>query len=426
MTRYILGLRISIKLSAGKVKIFPHRKTVFIITALAVFLSACDFNKFSKGKVKIPQLSPKYNYRDKEPMGSYIAYRYINNLFPDAWLQTKAESFSKQWYEIDQNKSAYLVVAKHVFLSREDLVFLMSYVENGNTAFISAEYIDQQLMDTLGMEMFTDYSGLVGYNEYRMEKEDTWVTLTDRKISNEKKYGIFWLPFENFFYDYDSAATQVIGHNQHGKANMIALNHGKGKFIFHASPAVFSNHFLLKPGNHQYLEHIFSYLPADTKSVYWDNYYRVHRGTEEFSISDFFKKSESLYPAFLLLLALLLLFIAFGGKRKQRFIPEKIPWANSTVSYTETIGRLYLQKKDNRNISQKMIAYFLEYVRNNYFLNTNQFNSEFASALSRKSGVPEMNVNKLIHLLQEINDSESVSDYKLLELHNSLQAFIKK
>jgi len=126
------------------------------------------------------------------------------------------------------------------------------------------------------------------------------------------------------------------------------------------------------------------------------------------------------------MLGMLLLYIAFGSKRKQRSIPEKIPVANSTVSYTETIGRLYLQKKDNRNIAQKMITYFLEYTRNNYFLNAKQVNNEFVAALSRKSGVSETDVINLVNLIEEINEEEKVSDIKLLELHNQLQLFIKK
>jgi len=411
---------------AGNLKNKFYIKIFFPAIAVMLVLTACNFNQTAQEELKIPKLSPKYSYRDKEPMGSYMAYHYIGNLFDNTSAIVKSKSFSKQWYELSQDKTAYLVVSKSVFLSKEDIYYLMNYVSNGNTAFISADYIDEQLMDTLGISMYFDYFAFYDFNEYRLEKKDTWVSLADKQVSSGKKYGFFWLPFEGYFYDYDSAATQVISHNETGKANMIAVNHGKGKFIFHAAPAAFTNYFLLKPGNQEYLENIFSYLNPNTNFIYWDNYYRIHKGTQNFSISAFFKKSESLYPAFLLLLGLLLLYIAFGGKRRQRFVQEKIPLANSTVSYAETIGRLYLQKRDNRNIAQKMITYFLEYARNNYFLNTNQLNNEFVAALSRKSGVSENNVMNLVHLIKEINETEKVNDIKLLELHNNLQLFIKK
>ena len=130
--------------------------------------------------------------------------------------------------------------------------------------------------------------------------------------------------------------------------------------------------------------------------------------------------------AFLLTLAALLLFIAFGGKRRQRFVPEKIPNTNTTVSYTETIGRLYLQKKDNRNMALKMFTYFLEHVRNNYYLNTQNLNNEFSEALSRKSGVPEARVKHLLQLMDDTDRSADISDMRVLELHNLMQEYFKK
>ena len=50
-----------------------------------------------------------------------------------------------------------------------------------------------------------------------------------------------------------------------------------------------------------------------------------------------------------------------------------------------------------------MFTYFLEHVRNNYYLNTQNLNNEFAEALSRKSGVPEAKVK---HLLQLMDDTD--------------------
>ena len=96
------------------------------------------------------------------------------------------------------------------------------------------------------------------------------------------------------------------------------------------------------------------------------------------------------------------------------------------MSYTETVGRLYLQKKDNRNIAIKMFTYFLEQVRNNYYLNTQYLNNEFTEALSRKSGVPEVKVKQLLDLMDDTERSAGISDTRLLELHNLMQEYFKK
>ena len=217
-----------------------------------------------------------------------------------------------------------------------------------------------------------------------------------------------------------------MGYNEFLDTNFIAIDHGQGKFIFHTAPAAFSNYFLLTGNNKEYIEKIFSYLKPETSSIYWDNYYRRGISRNDFSIAGFFRKHIQLYYAFLLVLALLLIFIAFGGKRRQRFIPERIPNTNTTVSYTETIGRLYLQKKNNRNIALKMFSYFLEHIRNSYFLNTQNLNNEFAESLSRKSGIPEARVQELLQLMNDTDHADNISDMKLLELHNMMQEYFKK
>ena len=371
-------------------------------------------------------MNPKYGYRDREPMGSYIAYHYVNTLFNYGVTTIINKPFSELRYQIDYNNSLYIILSKSVFVDQDDLESMMNYVGNGNTLLISAEYIDRKLIDTLGVEL-NDMTSQLPVNEYNIKKRDTWLSLIQEPLSSQKKYGFYFVPFVNSFSDFDSSATQILGSNEENGTNFIAVDHGKGKFILHTAPAAFSNYFLLTGGNKEYLEKIFSLFKYETSSVYWDNYYRLRtRVEEEFSLIAFFKKHPPLYFAFWLIIAGLLIFIAFGGKRKQRFIPEKIPPANTTVSYTETIGRLYLQKKDNRNIALKMFTYFLEHVRNNYYLNTQNLNNEFSEALSRKSGVPEARVKHLLQLMDDADRSDNVSDMRVLELHNLMQEYFKK
>ena len=359
-------------------------------------------------------------------MGGYITYHYLNSLFNYGMTDVIDKPFSKLRYEINYDKSLYVIVAKAVFMSKDDLESMMNYVSNGNILFISAEYIDEKLIDTLGAKISFDFSVFFAQSEYNIEKKDTWLSLAHEDKANKQKYGFFFVPFNNKVLSYDTSVTQELGYNEDNDPNFIAIDHGQGKFILHIAPAAFSNYFLLAGNNKEYLEKSFSYFKAETSSVYWDNYYRLRRSSEEFSIVKFFKKQPPLYYAFLLTLAALLIFIAFGGRRRQRFVPERIPNSNTTISYTETIGRLYLQKKDNRNIALKMFTYFLEQVRNSYYLNTQSLNNEFSEALSRKSGVDETKVQQLMHKVEYLNETESITDHELFEINNLIYEFYKR
>ena len=104
-------------------------------------------------------------------MGSYVAYHYLNSLFDYGVTSVINKSFSDLRYEITYNKSLYIIVAKSVFLSRSDIESMMNYVSNGNTLFISADYIDRRLTDTLMAKPTFDFMSFFALNEYQLPKK---------------------------------------------------------------------------------------------------------------------------------------------------------------------------------------------------------------------------------------------------------------
>jgi hypothetical protein len=181
-------------------------------------------------------------------------------------------------------------------MSRDDMESMMNYVSSGNTVFISAQYVDRKLIDTLGAKISFDFASFFGFDEYGQEKKDTWISLAHSSGSNDRKYGFYFVPFDNKIVSNDSVTTQVLGYNEKLDTNFIAIDHGQGKFILHTAPAAFSNYFLLTGSNKEYLESAFSYLNAETSSVYWDNFYRLGQrpDNDNFSIAEFFKKISSI------------------------------------------------------------------------------------------------------------------------------------
>ena len=172
-----------------------------------------------------------------------------------------------------------------------------------------------------------------------------------------------------------------------------------------------------------------AFTQNEPEHVYWDDYYNklMNRKNSKKSFSTFSEimKHPPLKAAFWLSLLLLLMYILFGGKRVQRIIQQLKPNENTTVTFTETIGRLYLQKKDNKNIADKMITYFNEYIRNTYFLNTNHINDDFIVMLSRKSGVDRDKVDTIYRTITAAQRSNEVNDYQLLSLQEQIQQFYK-
>jgi hypothetical protein len=136
-------------------------------------------------------------------------------------------------------------------------------------------------------------------------------------------------------------------------------------------------------------------------------------------------KYEPLAWAFWLSLLLILLYLLFGGKRRQRIIKAIAQPVNTSVAFTETVGRLYLQKKDNRNIADKMITYLLEHIRNHYFISTTSLTEDFTAMLSRKSNLPYEQVQRLIATISRVQRMDTVDDTTLLSLNQQIENFYK-
>jgi hypothetical protein len=218
---------------------------------------------------------------------------------------------------------------------------------------------------------------------------------------------ITFLPMDHYFSGYaDNQWIKPIATNANGQVNYLVYFHGKGRLFMHTEPRAFSNYFLLQNNNYKYLQHVLAYTKNEPEHVYWDDYYRNLRqrstdADEGFSTFSEIMKHPALKAAFWLLLLLLLLYLVLGSKRRQRIIAPIKPNINTTVAFTETIGRLYLQKKDNKNMAEKMCTYFNEQIRHQYFLNTNHINEEFITTLSRKSGVDRAIVDSLCRAMEQ-------------------------
>ena len=121
----------------------------------------------------------------------------------------------------------------------------------------------------------------------------------------------------------------------------------------------------------------------------------------------------------------MLFYIAFGSKRKRPLIPVLPVNSNASLSFVRTIGNLYLQKRDNRNIAVKKITYFLEYVRSRHHMTTHNLNPEFVQTLSRKTGVPESRVQQLVNMTDYLNNTETITDHELFEINNLVDEYYK-
>lgn len=386
---------------------------------LCCLLQACRFG------TGMPDLRETYSSKDTKPFGAYIAKRMLETCYPDNYVQNLKDPFETTAQLYEDSSSVYFCMSRNLFLTEKDVDAILGFVYNGNTAFFSSANFDSLLLNKIFCKTYTPDPLMETIGGY----DQTSVKLLEEISQPKDSFSYYYRPFASHFTEINDRYSRIIGYNARGKTNCMVFFWGKGKLFLHTDPRALSNYFLLTNDNYKYMQSLVQVMNPHPQHVYWnDYYYKINRkktGGSNSSLSEIFKY-PSLTAAFWLLLLMFLLYILFGMKRKQRVIKEIKPNENSSVVFTETIARLYLQKHDNKNIADKMITYFNEFIRNNYYLNTNTGSKDFITALSRKSGVSEEKTTALFHAIDHANQHNTIDDYQLLSLNQQIQEFYKK
>ncbi|MBC7887804.1 MAG: hypothetical protein H7Z13_07930 [Ferruginibacter sp.] len=396
-------------------KTFIYSSWIILIT---IFSQSCGSNL-----VKLPPLIETFSHKDKNPFGAFVLHHQLEQLYFHNAIRKVNHNFENTFDDIADTGSLYISVSKNLYLTKADLAGILDYVYAGNSLFISSDNIDKRLLDTLGCKVKK-----VFYERPIPEMKYTSVKLQRQVFNDPAVYQYFYFPFYNHFTKLDSLHSRVLGSNSMG-ANFIVIFYGDGRVYLHIEPRALSNYFLLQKDNYKYFQHVFSFTPAIPERVYWDDYYKKrddpgYEGGNKSSLGVLLRYPPMAW-AFWLLLILFGLYVYFGGKRRQRIVATIPPNNNTTTAFAETIGRLYLQQKDNRNIADKLITYFMEHIRNQYYLNTSHLNEEFINTLSRKSNNTREGMEKLFKSIGMVQQSMEIGDQQLLSLNQQIENFYK-
>jgi hypothetical protein len=375
--------------------------------------------------VVIKMISPKqydwnitFNHEDKNPYGGYV----LNQLLPEIFASGKIEHSFQSLYEIKDSlkkEGNLLIIASNFNCDDLDTKALLAFVNNGGSAFISAQSFYGKLRDTLKIRT-ADYYFLD--HDWFSRKDTTHLRFVNPAFDTAKIFAFKKDNIYNFFSGFDTTRTSVITRNDKGRPVTIQVKWGKGTMILNSTPMVFTNIYLLANENHEFVSNSLSYLPAH--NLQWTEFYQVGRREIRTPLR-FILKTESLRWAYYLTIITLLVFMVFEMKRRQRIIPVLKPLDNTTLEFVGTIGNLYYQNKEHSNIAEKKIVFFLEQIRAKYFLSTTKIDADFLESLSLKSGKPKEDVVKLFDTINAIRSQKSISVSDLISLNEQIEIFNK-
>ncbi|MFB9079560.1 DUF4350 domain-containing protein [Flavobacterium procerum] len=394
-----------------------------------------------KEKPKEIDWRPTYDTGDKIPFGLYVLDHEIKGFFKNQNIERISNQTAYEFLvsklnddadfnpyedpeanpdENDFNINTYTIRGTFLNISESDNIDEQSmkevfdFVSNGNTAFLSMKAFPKILLDSLKIQLKTDF----------LPADSISVWMANKKISN-KKY-VFNTGLSDYFSKIDTLNTTILGyqnraHNERS-VNFIKVPFYNGFFYLHTQPAAFTNYNLLRKNNAQYAENVLSYISK--YDVFW---YTKPLNGEKVSDSSmrYFLSQPALKWGWYLFLIGMLIFMIFNAKRKQRVVPIIKPLSNSTVDFTKTIGNLYYQEGDHTNIIDKKIIYFLEKIRTEYLIDTTKLNEEFIKKLHHKTGKNLSDIEDLVYLINEHRKSYHGSlEEDLIRINNAIEKIL--
>jgi len=363
--------------------------------------------------------TPSFLDYDKIPWGTYILHKELPTLFPNAAIEDVSITAFEKFYlkEEEDNNTTYLYIDKRINIDLPSQKDLLEFVQNGNKVFISSQFFPYYLLDSLNVTVaYKEYNNLEFINDTLNP-----MYLTHDKLKGNYKYGKGFDP--HYFDKFDTDKTQVLGFfdfEEEQYVNYIRISHGEGQFYLHTQPFAFTNFHLLKDNHAEYVSNIFSYLDNDT--IFWD---KINKSNSNSDLRYILSQPPLRY-AWRWAIVGLLLFVFFMARRRQRIVPtiQKLP--NTSIAFAKTIGNLYYQEGQPKDIINKMITFFLEKIRRNYMLDTQNLNEIFIKRLHQKSGVSLEQTTQLINYIVFLNNKKEINEVSLVTVNKMIDSFYEK
>ena len=416
------------------------RKTILVVLLALAVIVLIVFETAQPGRINWTESLTK---DDRIPFGTYILYHELDELFPEQEIIPYKEPLrdledeTRPYYDYTGNEQTltsgherfnYIYFHKSNDFAGYGTKQLMRMMRSGANVFLASSKLNYKLEDSLGVQMDIDPKEDAPYNKRddaaymkRFRKKETTIRMTEQAESPDKvTYNRFTVQAYIKYVDEDDG-WQILAKNAEDRPVLIRKPLGKGQVIVCSTPLLFTNFNMLIDERAKLAFAMLSYLPVQT--TYWDNYFRDSRQQSQSQLRAVLA-SAPLKWSYITGLSALFLAAFFLWKRRQRLIPIIEPPENTTVQYAETIGRLYFQHGDHKNIADKRIDSLLAYIREHFYLRTNSLSDpDFAKRLHDKTGFDTDKIAQLLQMIKQVSYQAEITEAALVRLTSLIEDF---
>lgn len=358
--------------------------------------------------------TPTYLSKDKIPFGTYILHNRIKDVISNAVIKNTDSATYNTFKNSNYKNSSYLIVSPSIKIDKADFEQLKLFMEKGNDVFIAAYKFGPYLTKQLKLQTATAYATSPG---------SISVNFTNPELKSDADYRFKKDIGNQYFQKYDAKDVSVLGKNANNQANFIRKQYKKGFLYLIAEPGYYTNFNLLDNDGAEYVAKSLSYL-QQSKTLIWDEYNTAVQNEDNDLLRVFFKHPELKYAYYLTIIGLII-FVLYDMKRRQRIIPIITPFSNSTVDFVNVVGSVYYKEKNNLDLAQKKITFFLAHLRTRYYLKTSEIDAQFSTLLSQKTGINITLAKTLTNNFIKTSMATQLNDVELIELNDSIEQFYR-
>ena len=428
---------------------FDKRSIIILAVVSAVILSLLLYvNSLNRN---VYDWDENYNVSSKEPNGAFAFHEFVKDYFPDHEMKDLYK-IMEELPETTDEKSNYILLGYGMYLDTARSEKLLKFVENGNNAFIMANYVPADLF-----EHFLDFNECdFDYRQSYDQKNDSMGTLSliHPKLITKVNYK-FVRDHKTTFYKwhfinwgdvcYEEPDFLELGYVSDDLPNFVRVPHGEGYFYFHTTPYAFTNYQLLKKRNRKYASRVLAHL--EEGPIYYDiennvNYVPTRIADAGVGEADemfdgqkaafdkttplqFILSHRGLAWAWYLMVGLSIFYMFFRAKRKQRIIPVIEPNTNTSLEFVETIGMLHWQQNDHRQLSLQQMKLFINYINARYHFSIKTVDNKLLSRLSVITEIPEKHLKTIFDDYKNIKNSSAIAETEMMAFHQSIDYFYK-
>lgn len=413
------------------------------------FMDQEDPNQRTVKETNVDLINWEKNYdsQSNHPYGTYFLHELMDRGLDGFRVHTMDHSvqtyFDKDSLQLKDDELTYMFIGENLSLYSDEVDSLLKFAQKGNNLFLAAEHFPMQLLNEIlsyniqeSLIQVSDTSVFLAFNQSQFSGLEFELLNSVNNDNLERR----WRMWSNNIYS--PYSKSILGKANH-KPCYLKFNYGEGTILIHTIPQAFTNQFLKSKEGREYIEKSLSYLPESV--IIWDDYTQFVAKSSDFELDNsnrsrfnnkggrvntdstiaFLLRSKELRWAYFTILLLLVLFVVFMGKRRQKVIPTIRLNHNTSLEFTETISRIYLMQNQHNKLIKHMEIIFRNKMKTRYYIAYTEDES-YSSRIAKKSGVSEAEVIHLLNLFRQGSREKEISELFLVELYKTLQDFYKK